>query len=144
MKAATQVEKQPRNVIKVKTALPKTKTRGDKLMAEEDAALLEPVEEHCHDFDRIIAEYGARLGGRKANALYHHFCDHHPKKFRDMREATPRGGGICLGWTAEEDEALKRGRRKHGSDWEKIHETESEVLGHRSVKSLQNRYYNKI
>ena len=39
---------------------------------------------------------------------------------------------------------MKRGRRKHGSDYEKILETESEVLGDRTVSALQSRYYNKI
>ncbi|GMH62616.1 hypothetical protein TL16_g03515 [Triparma laevis f. inornata] len=73
-KAAAQVEEQPRNVIKVKTASPKTRTpRPTDWTADEEAALLEAVNEHGLDFDRIKAEYDARLGGRKAKTLYDNF-----------------------------------------------------------------------
>lgn len=47
-------------------------------------------------------------------------------------------------WTAEEDEALRTGMLKHGKDWEKILETENEVLGGRTVNALQNRYTRNI
>ena len=44
----------------------------------------------------------------------------------------------------EEDEALKMGGEKHGNDWEKIIETESEVLRRRTANALDYTYYNKI
>ena len=49
-----------------------------------------------------------------------------------------------LMWTAEEDEALKRGMVKHGDDWEKIFETEKEILGRRKVDVLRQRICNLI
>ncbi|GMH60944.1 hypothetical protein TrLO_g13650 [Triparma laevis f. longispina] len=66
-KAVTQVEEQPRNVKKVKTALPKGKKKGNGFIwtADEDAALVEAVDEYGLDFDRIKAEAGACLGDRK-------------------------------------------------------------------------------
>lgn len=45
-------------------------------------------------------------------------------------------------WTKEDDEALKRGILKHGDDWENIHETEKEVLGHRTAMALESRIKN--
>ncbi|GMH93663.1 hypothetical protein TL16_g12692 [Triparma laevis f. inornata] len=66
-KAATEVEEQPRNVKKVKTALPKGKKKGNGFIwtADEDAALVEAVDEYGLEFGRIKAEAGARLGDHK-------------------------------------------------------------------------------
>ncbi|GMH78992.1 hypothetical protein TL16_g08000 [Triparma laevis f. inornata] len=62
-KGATQVEEETRNVKKVKSTLPTAKTGcGFPWTAEEDAALVEAVDEHGLDWGRIKAEYGARLG----------------------------------------------------------------------------------
>ncbi|GMH56616.1 hypothetical protein TL16_g09563 [Triparma laevis f. inornata] len=142
MKAAAQVEEQPRDVKKVKSVLPEMKTSNGYFAwtAEEEAALVEAVDEYGLDFGRIKAEAGARLGDRKAKALEKHFRDHHPGKFMELRAANPldKSGGKLI-WTNEEDEALKRGRRKHGNDWEKIIGTESEVLGHRTANAIRQR-----
>ena len=80
---AAQVEEQPRNVKKVKTALPKGKKVGGRFVwtADENAALLELVDEYGLDFDRIKTEAGARLGGRKAKAIENHFRNHHPDRY---------------------------------------------------------------
>ncbi|GMI10249.1 hypothetical protein TrLO_g6745 [Triparma laevis f. longispina] len=66
-KAATEVEEQPRNVKKVMTALPKGKKKGNGFIwtADEDAALVEAVDEYGLEFGRIKAEAGARLGDHK-------------------------------------------------------------------------------
>ncbi|GMI04993.1 hypothetical protein TrLO_g2857 [Triparma laevis f. longispina] len=87
-KAAEQVVEQPRNVKKVKTALP---TKG-----------------------------GNRNGFNGA-------------KFRELRELNP---SKVIFWTEKKDAALIRGGVKHGTYWEKIHETESKVLGDRTVGAI--------
>ena len=53
-----------------------------------------------------------------------------------MREATPIKRTDL--WTEEEDEALRRGRLKHGNDWKKVHKTENEVFGHRKLNNLKS------
>ncbi|GMH47738.1 hypothetical protein TrLO_g6149 [Triparma laevis f. longispina] len=133
-KSASQVEEQLRNVKKAKSAFG---GRGFVWSADENAALVEGVNSHGLDFDRIKAEAGARLLGRKVRALSQHFRQVHPDKFRELREVTPTKQTNL--WTDEEDEALKRGRWKYGSDWEKIMKTESEVLGDRTVGALKNK-----
>ncbi|GMI02770.1 hypothetical protein TrLO_g5679 [Triparma laevis f. longispina] len=110
--------------------------------ADEEAALVEGVNEYGLDFDRIKAEAGARLGGRKANALYEHFKRSQPERFRELREATPNKRTDL--WTEEVDEVLKRGRLKHGDDREMILETEKEVLGHRTVGALDFKYHKHL
>ncbi|GMI09445.1 hypothetical protein TrLO_g6846 [Triparma laevis f. longispina] len=65
----------------------------------------------------------------------------HPDKFRELREANP---SKVIRWTEEEDGALKRGIRKHGTDWEKIHETENEVFGRRTAGAIKGRYYDYL
>ncbi|GMH93720.1 hypothetical protein TL16_g12706 [Triparma laevis f. inornata] len=143
-KAATQVEEQPQNVKKVKTALPTVKHGGrghPAWTAEEEAALVEGVDEYRLDFDRIKAEVGARPGDRKAKALHAHFRERHPDEFRKLRAANPvKWTGKDFAWTKEEDEALRRGVLKHGADYNKILETVNEVLGRRTVKAIQSRY----
>ena len=114
----------------------KVETRGDKWTAEEETALVAGVGEHGLDFDHIKVEAGARLGDCSAGALRTQFERTHPDKFRELRELNP-SGGRGLSWTSEEDEALKRGMTKHGRYWEKIRETENEVLGHRKVGALE-------
>ena len=57
---------------------------------EEDTALFEGVDEHGLNFDRIKAEYGARVGRRSANLLYNHFRKRQPDKFKELRAATPK------------------------------------------------------
>lgn len=59
-----------------------------------------------------------------------------------MRAGNPTKLNQYVVWTKEEDEALTRGRLKYGDDWEKIHETEKEVLGRRTVAALQCRISN--
>ncbi|GMH52665.1 hypothetical protein TL16_g01282 [Triparma laevis f. inornata] len=136
---AAQVEEQPRNVKKVKTALRKGKKVGGRFVwtADENAALLELVDEYGLDFDRIKTEAGARLGGRKAKAIENNFRNHRPDRYEELRATNPRKSGGYLPWSKEEDEALKRGRLKHGADYEKILETENEVLGWRTTNALQ-------
>ncbi|GMI18118.1 hypothetical protein TrLO_g1540 [Triparma laevis f. longispina] len=97
-KAAAQVEEQPQNVKKVKSALPKGKKVGGGFVwtADENAALLEFVDEYGLDFDRIKTEAGARLGGRKAKAIENQFRKHHPDRFEVLRKLNPlkRGTGF--------------------------------------------------
>ncbi|GMI17900.1 hypothetical protein TrLO_g1392 [Triparma laevis f. longispina] len=89
---------------------------------EENAALVEVVDEYCLDWDRIKAEASARLGDRKANTLCHHFRDTYPEKYEEWREAN------SVKWTEKE----------HGADYKKILKTEKKVLGHRTAKRSQN------
>lgn len=86
---------------------------GFTLTAEEEAALVEAVDEHSLDFDRIKAEAGARFGDRSVDALYDHFRQRHPDRYEELRGPTP------IKWTAKEEAALKWGHKKHGADWEK-------------------------
>ena len=58
--------------------------------AEENAALLELVDEYGIGFVRAKTEAGARLGGRKAKAIDNHFRRAHPDRFRELRDL---GGG---------------------------------------------------
>ncbi|GMI07166.1 hypothetical protein TrLO_g11039 [Triparma laevis f. longispina] len=44
-------------------------------------------------------------------------------------------------WTAAEEEALMRGIKMHGQDWEKIHKSENEVLKGRTVAALKHRSF---
>ncbi|GMI10465.1 hypothetical protein TrLO_g8344 [Triparma laevis f. longispina] len=138
-KAAAQVEDQPRKVKKVKTGEIKKKPRWT---PEENAALLEGVNEYGLDFDRIKAEAGTRLVRRKARALYDRFVERHPDRFRELREVNGKKSSANTGtaWTAEEDEALKRGVSMHGADWKTIMETETEVLKGRTAGAAQARY----
>ncbi|GMH81916.1 hypothetical protein TL16_g09088 [Triparma laevis f. inornata] len=142
-KAATLVEEQHRDVKKEKRASPKGhwNGRGFSWTADEDTALVEGVDEHGLEWDRIKADAGARLGDRTVSALENHFRECHPETFRELMKLNP-SGGRGLSWTAEEDKALKSGMAKHGTDWEKIHETEKDVLGHRKVVSLKKRIQN--
>ena len=55
--------------------------------ADEDAALLEGVDECGLDFGRIEVEAGAHLDRRTAKALYQRFREKHPDTFRELREA---------------------------------------------------------
>lgn len=57
-----------------------------------------------------------------------------------MREANPIKHGTGFAWTAEEDEALRKGRRKHDTDWKMIYETENEVLKNHSLNACIKRY----
>ena len=136
---------QPRNVKKVKRASSKGKSQyTGAWTAGEDAALLEGVDEHGLDFGRIKAEAGARLGYRKVRALYAHFKYAHPDKFGQLRAANPSKQNQHATWTKAENEALKRGAKSHGKDWENILETEKKVLGHRAVRALDSRYHRKL
>lgn len=103
--------------------------------------MFEGADEYGFDWSRISAEAGARLGDRSADALYEHFRERHPDKFREMREANPINYKKGAAWTEEEVEALKRGGSKHGADFNKILETENEILGRRTVNALSNRYF---
>ena len=60
----------------------------------------------------------------------------------EAAKATPSKGwpGGYNSWTDEQDVALKRGMLNHGFDWEKILETETEVLEHRNAASLEKRH----
>ena len=46
------------------------------------------------------------------------------------------------GWTKEEDEALGRGRLKHGTDWEKIHAIVNETGEGRTLAVVKQRKSN--
>ena len=116
-------------------------TLEDLWTAEENAALLELVDEHGLNFGHIETEADARLGDRTASALRVHFKRAHPETFKELREANPcRTNQYTGAWTKKEDETLKRGRKKHGADREKIPETENKVLGDRTAAAIKHRY----
>ncbi|GMH63800.1 hypothetical protein TL16_g03804 [Triparma laevis f. inornata] len=122
-KAATLVEEQPRNVKKVKRTLSKVNMgAGFAWTADEDSALVEAVDKYGLDFGRIKEEAGARLSDRTVDALRNHFRRSHPDKYGELIDAN------SFRWTKKEDETLKKRRKKHGADWEKILKTENEVL----------------
>ena len=76
--------------------MPKGKKKGNGFIwtADEDAALVEAVDEYGLDFDRIKAEAGARLGDSKVNALYDHFRYAHPDKYEELKDANPSKQGL--------------------------------------------------
>lgn len=130
-RATTLVDDQPRDVKRANNW-----TGGRRPWTEEEkAALMDGVEKHGLDFDRIKAESVNRLGKRSAGALEEHLRRHHPDKLKGPKE--PR----CIAWTAKEDAALNSGTPKLGKDWEKILETENEILGDRTVRAIGSRFH---
>mmetsp|Transcript_13033 Transcript_13033/g.23895 ORF Transcript_13033/g.23895 Transcript_13033/m.23895 type:complete len:553 (+) Transcript_13033:601-2259(+) len=106
---------------------------------EEDEALLKGVGKYGLDFERIKKEDdGNVLGDRTPETLRIRFRYKFPAKYKELMAVTPRKQGLL--WTSEEDAALKRGVKEHGTDWDKILKSENKVLGRRTLVALQRRW----
>ena len=114
----------------------KQKGRGHVWTEEEDDALLKGVGKYGLEFKRIKEKNGKVLADRTPKALRGRLNRQYPKKYKEARKKTP--------WTAEEDAALKRGRKEHGADWDKILKSKNKVLGRRTVNALENRYHKHL
>ena len=106
---------------------------------EEDDALLKGVGKYGLDWKRIKEKNGKVLADRTPRALKERLNRQYPAKYEEGRAAIPRKHSVGPFWTAEEDDALKRGTKEHGTDWRKIHKSEK-ALGRRTLVALQNRY----
>ncbi|GMH55245.1 hypothetical protein TrLO_g5103 [Triparma laevis f. longispina] len=111
-RGAVLVEEQPRDVKKVKSAI---KVQRREWTVEESTALLDGVEKHGRDWNKIKAESGDRLGKRSAYSLYLQLYQHYPDKNRELIEAQPPRPSA---WTAEEKTMLLEGVGKHGLDFD--------------------------
>ncbi|GMH80825.1 hypothetical protein TrST_g10638 [Triparma strigata] len=110
---------------------------------EEDDELLKGAGKYGLDFKRIKKDNdGNVLADRTPDALRERFKRNNPEKFKELRAATPRKGTPW--WTAEEVEALKRGFKKYGIDWDEIHKSENKVLGRRTPVALEQRYHKHL
>ena len=85
---------------------------------------------------------GKALGYRTPDALYHRLSTKFPEKFKELRAANPVSK-FHITWTAEEDDALKRGMKEHGADWKKIHKSEK-ALGRRTPAALQIKHFRNL
>ena len=116
--------------------------KGYAFTEEENDALLEGAGKYGLDFKRIKEDNDNVLGHRTLKALKKRFRYKFPEKYKELRAATgdctPRNYNVT--WTAEEDAALKRGRKEHGANWAKIIKSENKVLGRRTLVALQRRY----
>ena len=111
--------------------------KGFTWTAKEEDALLKGIVKYGMDFKRIREDNGKVLGGRSPGALQAHLYRYFPEKYEELRAATPRK---YVAWTAEEDAALKRGRKEHGTDWDVILKSENKVLGRRTLRALEERH----
>ena len=103
---------------------------------EEDDALLKGVGKYGLDFKQIKDENGKVLADRNPAALRTRLHYKFPEKYEEARGVTPPKK---TRWTAEEDAALKRGKKEHGRDWEKII-SDNHVLNSRTPGALHNRF----
>ena len=62
-----------------------------------------------------VGGYGSTLVAHK-NRCERPSLNFHPETFRELRAANPVERNYKSSWTAEEDEALRRGVVKHGKD----------------------------
>ncbi|GMH88156.1 hypothetical protein TL16_g11073 [Triparma laevis f. inornata] len=109
------------------------KTHPNSWTKEEKAALLSGVEKHGRDWEKIKASNGDRLAKRSKIALQQHLRDHHPDKYKELRE--PMRTDL---WTEEEDAALLEGAEKYGHDWDKIKAESGGRLGKRSARAIED------
>ena len=106
---------------------------------EDEDSLLKGVGKYGLDFEQIRGDNGKVFSDRSPKALQSHLYRHFPEKYEELSAANPRKP---IKWTTEEDAAVKRGFKEHGTDWEKIQKSENKVLGRRTPKALRGRYYN--
>ena len=106
---------------------------GSLRSSQEKAALLSGVEKHGRDWEKIKASSGDRLAKRSKIALQQHLRDHHPDKYKELRE--PKRTDL---WTEEEDAALLEGAEKYGHDWDKIKAESGGRLGKRSARAIED------
>ncbi|GMH58130.1 hypothetical protein TrST_g4517 [Triparma strigata] len=104
---------------------------------EEDDALLKGAGKYGLDFKQIRENNGKVLGDRTPIALRNRLKRQYPEKFKELRAINPVRG---TPWTTEEVEALKRGMKKYGKDWDEIHKSENKILGRRTLAALKKRY----
>ena len=115
----------------------KQKGRGFAWTEEEENALLKSVGKYGLDWKRIKKEDdGNVLADRNPAALRTRLHYKFPEKYEEARGVTPPKK---TRWTAEEDAALKRGKKEHGRDWEKII-SDNHVLNSRTPGALHNRF----
>ncbi|GMH75058.1 hypothetical protein TrLO_g8802 [Triparma laevis f. longispina] len=110
-RGAVLVEEQPRDVKKLKVA---KKLHPTTWTEEEDAVLLDGVEKHGLDWNKIKAESGNRLDKRKAYALGDHLNDRHPDKLRELKGTKMWAEECCLRWT---EVGLVNGRQAHSNNF---------------------------
>ncbi|GMI11928.1 hypothetical protein TrVE_jg12541 [Triparma verrucosa] len=113
---------------------------------EEEDALLKGIGKYGTDWKRIKEENDKVLGDRTVKALQNRLKYKYPEKFKELRAATPPRKRYPAGdaWTAEEVEALKRGMKKYGQDWDEIRKSENKILGRRTPGALCTKYYSKF
>ncbi|GMH88769.1 hypothetical protein TrST_g6206 [Triparma strigata] len=107
--------------------------------AVEDDALQKGVGKYGLDFKQIREDNGKVLADKTPAALKQHLFKYFPEEYKAARAVTPRKR-YPNGWTAEEDDAMKRGMKKFGRDWDGILRSENKVLGRRTAVALWNRY----
>lgn len=133
-KATTLVDDQPQDAKRLKVKIVKTrKLRPDAWTAKADVALLEAVNSHGLDFERIKSQYGARLGYRKARNIRSHFRQRFPDRFKELNTGAM---GRSIAWTTEEDTALLEAIDEHGLDFDRIKTEYGARLGDRSKAAL--------
>ena len=116
-------------------------SRGYVWTEEEDDALLKGVGKYGLDWKRIKGDNDKVLGDRTTKALRERLYTKYPEKIKELRAINPVRG---TPWTAEDVEALKRGFKKYGKDWDEIHKSENKVLGRRTKTALKSMYYEHL